>query len=51
MTDTAYGDLSLHRLKKIEIVLLAEDHAMVEELLKAFVEYAPGPLPRAYSGR
>jgi nitrogen regulatory protein PII len=35
MTDTVTGDLSLHRLKKIEIVLLAEDHALVEDLLKA----------------
>lgn len=35
MTTTPTGDLSLHRLKKIEIVVLAEDHAMVEDLLKA----------------
>ncbi|MBU3991263.1 MAG: P-II family nitrogen regulator [Alphaproteobacteria bacterium] len=35
MTNAAFGDLHLHRLKKIEIVLLAEDHTLVEELLKA----------------
>lgn len=35
MTESAYGDLILHRLKKIEIVLLAEDLALVEDLLKA----------------
>ena len=29
------ADLSLHRLRKIEIVVLAEDHLLVEELLKA----------------
>lgn len=35
MTIAAFGDLRLHRLKKIEIVVLAEDHALVEGLLKA----------------
>lgn len=35
MTDTPFGDLRLHRLKKIEIVLLAEDLGLVEDLLKA----------------
>lgn len=35
MTTAAFGDLALHRLKKIEIVLLAEDQALVEDLLKA----------------
>lgn len=35
MTNAAFGDLKLHRLKKIEIVLLAEDYALIEELLKA----------------
>lgn len=35
MTDAAFGDLRLHRRKKIEIVLLAEDHALVEDLLRA----------------
>lgn len=35
MTNTAFGDLHLHQLKKIEIVLLAEDHCLVVELLKA----------------
>lgn len=35
MTHPAFGDLKLHRLKKIEIVLLAEDIALVEDLLKA----------------
>lgn len=35
MTITAFGGLTLHRMKKIEIVLLAEDHALVEDLLKA----------------
>ncbi|WCT76627.1 P-II family nitrogen regulator [Novosphingobium humi] len=31
----ATGELTLHRLKKIEIVIRAEDHHPVEELLKA----------------
>jgi nitrogen regulatory protein PII len=31
----AFADLSLHRLKKIEIVVLAEDQTLVEDLLKA----------------
>lgn len=35
MTDVTLGDLKLHPLKKIEIVLLAEDNALVEDLLKA----------------
>lgn len=35
MANAAYDDLHLHRLKKIEIVLLAEDHSLVEDLLKA----------------
>jgi PII-like signaling protein len=35
MTSAAYGELMLHKLKKIEIVLMAEDHVLVEELLKA----------------
>lgn len=35
MTNAAFSDLKLHRLKKIEIVLLAEDYSLVEELLKA----------------
>ena len=35
MTDTAHSDHGLHRLRKIEIVLLAEDHARVEDILKA----------------
>ncbi|WP_339710008.1 hypothetical protein [uncultured Sphingosinicella sp.] len=35
MINAAFDDLSLHRLKKIEIVLLAEDQVLVEELLKA----------------
>ena len=35
MSNSGYGDLKLHRLKKIEIVLLAEDHHLVEDLLKA----------------
>ena len=33
MTDTNTGGLTLHRLRKIEIVVLAEDHALVEALL------------------
>lgn len=35
MTDATCGTLNLHRLKKIEIVLLAEDHALAEDILKA----------------
>ena len=35
MTNPAFADLRLHRLKKIEIVLLAEDHVLVKDLLKA----------------
>lgn len=35
MTDATLRHLTLHRLKKIEIVLLAEDVALVEDLLKA----------------
>lgn len=35
MNTTAYGDLSLHKLKKIEIVLRAEDQAIAADLLKA----------------
>lgn len=35
MTNATFGDLQLYRLKKIEIVLHAEDHALVEDLLKA----------------
>ncbi len=35
MNNARYGGLDLHRLKKIEIVLNAEDHALVEDLLKA----------------
>ena len=35
MTDATLRHLTLHRLKKIEIVLLAEDFALVEDLLKA----------------
>ncbi|MEN3949989.1 P-II family nitrogen regulator [Iodidimonas sp. SYSU 1G8] len=34
MTDATFGELRLHRLKKIEIVLLAEDRLLVEDLLK-----------------
>lgn len=33
MNAIAHGDLRLHRLKKIEIVLKAEDQAMVADLL------------------
>ena len=35
MTEAAIDELKLHRLKKIEIVILAEDHQLVEELLDA----------------
>lgn len=35
MTNAAFDDLHLHPLKKIEIVLLAEDQSLVEDLLKA----------------
>ena len=40
MTDPAFANpafngLNLHRLKKIEIVVLAEDHVLIEEVLKA----------------
>lgn len=35
MNTAAFGNLRLHRLKKIEIVLLAEDRGLVEDLLKA----------------
>ena len=35
MTNAVYGDLVLHRLKKIEIVIRAEDHTVVEDLLQA----------------
>ena len=35
MTNAAFADFRLHRLKKIEIVLLAEDIALAEDLLKA----------------
>lgn len=35
MTNSYYGDLKLHRLKKIEIVVHAEDHLLVEDMLKA----------------
>ena len=35
MTHAAYDDLSLHRLKKIEVVVHAEDHVLVEDLLQA----------------
>ena len=35
MNNARYGELSLHRLKKIEIVMNAEDHGLVEDLLKA----------------
>ena len=35
MTHAAFSDLRLHRLKKIEIVVLAEDIALAEDLLKA----------------
>ena len=35
MTAKSVGDLNLHRLKKIEIVIRAEDHLLVEDLLKA----------------
>ena len=35
MSEVAGGELALHRLKKIEIVLKAEDQALVEDLLKA----------------
>ena len=31
----AFGDVRLHKLKKIEIVLMADDHALVEDMLKA----------------
>ena len=34
MTAQSNGELSLHRLKKIEIVIRAEDHVLVEDLLK-----------------
>lgn len=34
-TNSAFADLPLHRMKKIEIVVLAEDQGAVEELLKA----------------
>jgi nitrogen regulatory protein PII len=35
MNPTSAHDLPLHRMRKIEIVVLAEDHAPVEELLQA----------------
>lgn len=35
MTHAAFSDLRLHRLKKIEIVVLAEDIALAEDLLMA----------------
>lgn len=35
MPHVAYAELGLHRLKKIEIVTLAEDHGLVEDLLRA----------------
>lgn len=35
MTHSAYDDLGLHRLKKIEVVVHAEDHDLVEDLLHA----------------
>ena len=35
MTNAAFADFRLHRLKKIEIVLLAEDIPVAEDLLKA----------------
>lgn len=35
MRNDAFGGIKLHRLKKIEIVLLAEDNGLVEDLLKA----------------
>jgi nitrogen regulatory protein PII len=33
MSDNALGGLTLHRLRKIEIVVMAEDHGLVEALL------------------
>ena len=35
MTTAEFESLKLHRLKKIEIVIRAEDHPVVEDLLKA----------------
>ena len=35
MTAPSTFTLNLHRLKKIEIVVRAEDHVLVEDLLKA----------------
>ena len=35
MSDSTLAGLNLHRLKKIEIVVHAEDHGLVEDLLKA----------------
>jgi len=35
MTASTLGALPLHRLKKVEIVLRAEDRALVEDLLRA----------------
>lgn len=35
MTNSLPADLPLHRLKKIEIVVHAEDHALVGDLFKA----------------
>ncbi len=35
MTNPTIGDLPLHRLRKIEIVIHAQDHQLVEDLLEA----------------
>lgn len=35
MTDPLFSGLALHSRKKIEIVVHAEDHGMVEDLMKA----------------
>jgi len=35
MTAQTNSDLTLHRLKKIEIVIRAEDHLLVQDLLRA----------------
>ena len=33
MTDAAFADLVLHQLKKIEVIVRAEDQRMIEDLL------------------
>jgi len=35
MTDTAFGDLVVHHVKKIEVIVRAEDQRMIENLFHA----------------